>query len=106
MTARSSRTRRFEISASGAPEVPRSTDRPHVRGIFMSLLKPLRTGRIWPKLVLLAAAFAVLAVAITRQPPKMLRDFDQPFYITIAYDLEHDGVFSNGIFNRTEGDKA
>jgi hypothetical protein len=72
----------------------------------MSLLKPLCTGRIWPKLVLLAAAFAVLAVAITRQPPKMLRDFDQPFYITIAYDLEHDGVFSNGIFNRTEGDKA
>src|SRR5262249_24116474 len=43
--------------------------------------------------------FAILATAILRQPPKWLSDFDQSFYLTIAYDLIHHGVFSNGVFD-------
>ena len=43
--------------------------------------------------------FAVLATAILLRPPKWLSDFDQSFYLTIAYDLNHHGVFSNGVFD-------
>jgi hypothetical protein len=43
--------------------------------------------------------FAVLATAILSRPPKWLSDFDQSFYLTISYDLNHHGVFSNGIFD-------
>jgi len=42
---------------------------------------------------------AVLAAEILSEPPKSLRDFDQSFYLTIAYDLNHHGVFSNGVFD-------
>src|SRR3954468_5502443 len=54
------------------------------------------------KIVLVVTAFAVLAVAIMMQPAKRLSDFDQSFYLTIAYDLDHHGVFSNGIFDNTD----
>ncbi len=40
--------------------------------------------------------FLVLAAAILTRPPKPLDEFDQPFYLTVAYDLIHNGVFSNG----------
>jgi hypothetical protein len=43
--------------------------------------------------------FAVLATAILLQLPKWLADFDQSFYLTIAYDLNHHGTFSNGVFD-------
>ena len=43
--------------------------------------------------------FAVLATAILLRPAKWLSDFDQAFYLTIAYDLVHHGVFSNGVFD-------
>ena len=43
-------------------------------------------------------AFAVLAFMILQSPAWKLRDFDQIFYVTIAYDLDKHGVFSNGIF--------
>jgi hypothetical protein len=43
--------------------------------------------------------FAVLATAILLRPPKWLSDFDQAFYLAIAYDLVHHGVFSNGVFD-------
>ena len=52
--------------------------------------------------LLLLAAFVVLAIAITTQPSKRLRDFDQSFYTTIAYDIERHGVFSSGIFDGTD----
>src|SRR3982751_4849499 len=54
------------------------------------------------KLILVVTAFAVLAVAIMMQPEKRLSDFDQSFYLTIAYDLDRHGVFSNGIFDNTD----
>ena len=41
-------------------------------------------------------AFAVLSILILSRPAWTLQDFDQPFYITIAYDLDKWGVFSNG----------
>jgi hypothetical protein len=45
------------------------------------------------------SVFAVLATAIMAHPPRRLTDFDQSFYLTIAYDLNHHGVFSNGVFD-------
>jgi hypothetical protein len=58
--------------------------------------------RIWSSLLLAVATFAVLMAAIGRQPVHTMGDFDQPFYITIAYDLDRHGVFSNGIFDKTD----
>jgi hypothetical protein len=43
--------------------------------------------------------FAVLAAAILTRPPKSPNDFDQAYYLTIAYDLDHHGVFSNGLLD-------
>jgi len=43
--------------------------------------------------------FAALAAAILARPEKWLTDFDQAFYLSIAYDLNHHGVFSNGVFD-------
>ena len=48
---------------------------------------------------LLAAYFCGPVAAILLRPPKWLSDFDQAFYLTIAYDLNHHGVFSNGLFD-------
>src|SRR4030095_10965299 len=45
---------------------------------------------------------ASLVTAITSQRPKALNDFDQSFYVMIAYDLERHGVFSNGIFDNVD----
>ena len=41
----------------------------------------------------------MLATAILSRPAKWLTDFDQGFYLTVAYDLVHHGVFSNGVFD-------
>src|SRR5713101_5784808 len=43
--------------------------------------------------------FAALAAAILMRPPKGLSDFDQAFYLSVAYDLNHHGVFSNGVLD-------
>src|SRR4249919_1281075 len=50
--------------------------------------------------------FAVLATAIMSRPAKWLGDFDQSFYLTIAYDLNHHGVFSNGVFDKVNSTVA
>jgi hypothetical protein len=47
--------------------------------------------------------FAILLSAILIRPPKWLTHFDQSLYLTIAYDLNHHGVFSNGVLDRTSG---
>src|SRR5215470_1050903 len=54
------------------------------------------------KVVLGFLAFVVLAAAITSRPNKTLSDFDQSFYLTIAYDLNRHGVFSNGVFDNVD----
>jgi 4-amino-4-deoxy-L-arabinose transferase-like glycosyltransferase len=43
-------------------------------------------------------ALAVLSFMILQSPAWKLRDFDQVFYVSIAYDLDKYGVFSNGPF--------
>ena len=50
--------------------------------------------------------FAVLVTAILIRPAKWLSDFDQSFYLTIAYDLNHHGVFSNGVFDKVNSTAA
>ena len=50
--------------------------------------------------------FAVLVTAILIRPAKWLSDFDQSFYLTIAYDLNHHGVFSNGVFDKVNSTVA
>lgn len=46
--------------------------------------------------------FAVLAAAIWTRPPKWMSDFDQSFYLTIAYDIDRHGVFSNGVYDAVD----
>jgi hypothetical protein len=53
-----------------------------------------------------ALVFALLAVAIAGKPTKRLNDFDQSFYLTIAFDLDRHGVFSNGIFDDNDSTAA
>ncbi len=50
--------------------------------------------------------FAALAAAILMRPPKWLSDFDQAYYLTIAYDLKHHGVFSNGVLDDVDSTVA
>jgi hypothetical protein len=51
------------------------------------------------KVGIFLAAFLVLGLSILSRPDWKLRDFDQVFYVTIAYDLDRYGVFSDGIFD-------
>jgi hypothetical protein len=64
------------------------------------------TARLGARITFGLAVFAVLALAITGKPTKRLNDFDQSFYLTIAYDLDRHGVFSNGIFDDVDSTKA
>lgn len=52
----------------------------------------------WPgRLLCVLAVFAILLTAVMSRPEKRLTDFDQAFYLSIAYDISRHGVFSNGI---------
>jgi hypothetical protein len=51
------------------------------------------------KAVTIFVTFVVLGLSILSRPDWKLRDFDQVFYVTIAYDLDRWGVFSDGIFD-------
>src|SRR3954447_19678945 len=50
-------------------------------------------------------SFVVLVAAILAKPARTLSDFDQSFYLTIAYDLDHHGVFSNGVFDNVNSNR-
>jgi hypothetical protein len=67
---------------------------------------PSRLASVAPRVILALVAFVVLGLSIVSQPAKQLRDFDQSFYITIAYDLDRHGVFSNGIFDDVDSTAA
>src|SRR5262245_48615667 len=58
------------------------------------------------KILLGLLAFAVLVTAITMHRPKALNDFEQSFYVMIAYDLDRHGVFSNGVFDNVDSTRA
>ncbi len=61
-----------------------------------------RVHRIGGRAIFALAIFAVLAVAILTRPQKTLTEFDQPQYFTVASDVMHYGVFSNGWFADNE----
>jgi hypothetical protein len=61
-----------------------------------------RFAGIGARVIFALVVFAVLVVAITSRPAKRLLDFDQSFYLTIAYDLDRHGVFSNGVFDEVD----
>jgi hypothetical protein len=58
------------------------------------------------KLLLFLLAFSILVVAITTRGEKWLNDFDQAHYLTIAYDLDRHGVFSNGRLDKVDSTTA
>jgi 4-amino-4-deoxy-L-arabinose transferase-like glycosyltransferase len=58
------------------------------------------------KLLVGCFAFAVLSFTILSRPDWKLLDFDQGFYVTIAYDLDRHGVFSNGPFAKVDSTVA
>ena len=68
----------------------------------------MRTGLVFSgsRAVLVLLAFATLATAILLRPAKWLSDFDQSFYLTIAYDIVHHGVFSNGVFDKVNSTRG
>ncbi len=49
-------------------------------------------------------AFALMSGLILSRPVYTLQDYDQPFYITVAYDLYRWGTFSNGIIADSESE--
>src|SRR5215470_9446659 len=51
------------------------------------------------KFGVLAVALLAIGLSILSRPDWKLRDFDQVFYVTIAYDLDRYGIFSDGIFD-------
>src|SRR5256886_9894092 len=58
------------------------------------------------KLLFGCFAFAVLSFTILNRPAWKLLDFDQGFYVPIAYDLDKHGVFSNGPFAKADSTLA
>jgi len=57
---------------------------------------------ILSRLTFACVILALLTTAILWQTPKALNDFDQRVYLSIAYDLDRYGVFSNGVFDDTD----
>jgi hypothetical protein len=51
------------------------------------------------KLCVIVVSLLSITASILTRPDWKLRDFDQVFYVTIAYDLDRYGIFSDGIFD-------
>ena len=51
------------------------------------------------KVGVVVASLLIIGLSILTRPDWKLRDFDQVFYVTIAYDLDRYGIFSDGIFD-------
>jgi hypothetical protein len=51
------------------------------------------------KLAVVVISLLTIGFSILTRPDWKLRDFDQVFYVTIAYDIDRYGVFSDGIFD-------
>ena len=48
---------------------------------------------------LFLVALLVTGALIVSKPVRNLQDFDEPFYVTLAYDLDRYGIFSNGFYS-------
>ena len=55
--------------------------------------------RLATRIGLFILALVTLCALIVSKPTRTLQDFDEPFYVTLAYDLDRYGVFSNGPFS-------
>jgi 4-amino-4-deoxy-L-arabinose transferase-like glycosyltransferase len=62
-------------------------------------VKRSATARFSTRVGLFVLALVLLGALIVTKPTRNLQDFDQPFYVTLAYDLDRYGVFSNGPFS-------
>jgi 4-amino-4-deoxy-L-arabinose transferase-like glycosyltransferase len=62
--------------------------------------------RLATKIGLFVVALVVLGALIVGKPARNLQDFDQPFYLTLGYDLDRYGVFSNGFFSGVDDTAA
>jgi hypothetical protein len=51
------------------------------------------------KFSVVVVSLLIFGLSILIRPDWKLRDFDQVFYVTIAYDLDRYGTFSDGIFD-------
>ena len=51
---------------------------------------------------LFVLALVILGALIVTKPTRNLQDFDQPFYVTLAYDLDRYDTFSNGFFGTVD----
>ena len=51
------------------------------------------------KLAVVVVSLLAIGLSIVSRPDWKLRDFDQVIYVTISYDLDRYGVFSDGIFD-------
>ncbi len=58
----------------------------------------LQAFNLWRDALVFALAFLTFAAAILTRPAKGLMEFDQPFYVTMAYDLDQHATLTNGIF--------
>ncbi len=52
--------------------------------------------------MVVVVSLLTIGLNILTRPDWKLRDFDQVFYVTIAYDMDRYGVFSDGIFDRVD----
>jgi 4-amino-4-deoxy-L-arabinose transferase-like glycosyltransferase len=59
----------------------------------------LPVTRLATRIGLFVLALVTLGALIVGKPTRNLQDFDEPFYVTLAYDLDRYGVFSNGPFS-------
>ena len=55
--------------------------------------------RLATRIGLFILALVTLGALIVSKPTRTLQDFDEPFYVTLAYDFDRYGVFSNGPFS-------
>src|SRR5580693_6794623 len=58
--------------------------------------------RLSTRIGLFVLALVTLGALIVTKPTRTLQDFDQPFYVTLAYDLDRYGTFSNGFFGAVD----
>lgn len=64
------------------------------------------TTSVGARIAFALAICAAVALAIASRPAKRMVDFDQSFYLTIAYDMAQHRVFSNGVFDAVDSTVA
>src|SRR5262249_33945666 len=68
-------------------------------GIRQAMVDPSSVVAQTIKFGAIIASLLTIGLSILVRPDWKLRDFDQVFYVTIAYDLDRYGTFSDGIFD-------